>query len=606
MNVYFNEYNIRMGDTSYLPLVSGLLRAYAEQFPSLVKAYDFQPFIYEVDSFSNIIYKYEKDPHVAAFSLSMWNERLSLNIAAAVKTEWPKCLIVMGGAQCPHYPTEYMKKYPFIDVCVRAEGEIAFTEVLKRWALPDTLENIPNVTWRCGDEIIANTGEQEFSRDLDIFPSPYLEGLFDELVETSNFQAIIETNRGCPFHCTFCYWGKGGLSRKYKYHELERVYRELDWCAEKKIKYIFNADSNFGMNKRDLEIAEYLVDLKQRTGYPDKFRTCYGKNTDEKIFQIGALFHKNKLEKGITLARQSNDPAVLKNIKRGNISMDTYRNLQEKFNEEDIPIYSELILGLPGETTKTWKQGINELLEAGLRNQLFIYFCQVYPNTDLGDLEYQRQFGIETKKIELNEIHGKIRDKGLVTEYEEIIIIQDSMSYGEWCEMARLSWVTMLMHSLKLGYFLLEWLKNEFDIPPIEFIEYLTKQTKYEHFNNSTNHLFTGSLATMLKGKGRGQIVPFCGDIYWDVEEASFIACMENKSKFYGELSAITKEFLATKNVERTRELVGAICYQSARIPTKADFKGDKERFARESIMWGRKSGTMLLPEVNSLKDYAA
>ena len=241
-----------MGDTSYLPLVSGLLRAYAEQFPPLVEAYNFQPFIYEVDSFSNIIHKYEKDPHVAAFSLSMWNERLSLNIAAAVKTEWPKCLIVMGGAQCPHYPTEYMKKYPFIDVCVRAEGEIAFTEVLKRWALPDTLENIPNVTWRCGDEIIANTGEQEFSRDLDIFPSPYLEGLFDELVETSNFQAIIETNRGCPFHCTFCYWGKGGLSRKYKYHELERVYRELDWCAEKEIKYIFNADSNFGMNKRDI------------------------------------------------------------------------------------------------------------------------------------------------------------------------------------------------------------------------------------------------------------------------------------------------------------------------------------------------------------------
>src|SRR3990167_9400177 len=128
------------------------------------------------------------------------------------------------------------------------------------------------------------------------------------------------------------------------------------------------------MNKRDGEIADFLVALKTRTGFPDKFRTCYGKNTDDKIFQIGSLFHRHKLEKGITLARQSNDATVLKNIKRGNISMETYKNLQERFNSENIPIYSELILGLPGETVESWRRGIDELLRAGLKNQLFMYF----------------------------------------------------------------------------------------------------------------------------------------------------------------------------------------------------------------------------------------
>ena len=285
--------------------------------------------------------------------------------------------------------------------------------------------------------------------------------------------------------------------------------------------------------------------------------------------------------------------------------MDTYRNLQEKFNKEDIPIYSELILGLPGETVTTWKAGIDELLEAKLKNQLFVYFCQVYPNTDLEDLDYQKKFGIKTKKIALNEIHASVRAEDWVTEYEEIIIEQDSMSLFEWREMAKLSWMMMLMHSLKLGYFLMNWMKEEFDIPHIEFLSYLIRH-KGNYTIDYQLRFFNQKLIEMLEGKGRGCIVPFCGDIYWDVEEAAFISCMENKSKFYGEMSVIIKEFLATKNIERTKELVGAICYQSARIPTKEDFKGDKERFARETILWARKSGTMLLPEIESLKDYAA
>jgi len=73
----------------------------------------------------------------------------------------------------------------------------------------------------------------------------------------------------------------------------QAIWREIDWMADQKIRYVFNADSNFGMHRRDQEIADYLVATKQRTGFPHKFRTCYGKNTDEKIFAIGRLFHEH-------------------------------------------------------------------------------------------------------------------------------------------------------------------------------------------------------------------------------------------------------------------------------------------------------------------------
>jgi radical SAM superfamily enzyme YgiQ (UPF0313 family) len=638
--VYFVEANVRMGALCYLPLSSGLLRANAETSEIVKGHYTFKPFIYAIDPLQTILDRFDEAPAVLALSLSMWNEQISLVVAESVKARWPDCLVVMGGPQVPHHPVEFMERYRFVDICVRGEGEEAFREILERFTESRTFDNIMGATWRAEDgEIIYLPGERPFERALDIYPSPYLEGLFDDLAvgDAPPFQAIIETNRGCPFMCTFCYWGKGGLSRKYRYHDLERVYSELEWCAAHGIRYVFNADSNFGMNKRDSEIADYLVALKQRTGFPDKFRTCFGKNTDDKIFEIGALFHKHNLEKGITLARQSNDLDVLVNIKRGNIKMETYRSLQARFNDQNIPIYSELILGLPGETVETWRKGIDELLSAGLRNQLFIYFCQVYPNTDLADPDYQAKFGIQTRLVELNEIHGSVRDAALVPEYEDIITATNAMPLADWRRMAILSWITMLMHSLKLGFYVMAWLFDRYGLRHVDFLDYLASgKFSGAAMIKAEIAAFEDKLDDILSGSGRGCIVDGCGITYWDVEEAAFIRCMEDAERFYGDMRGVVAEFLTQNGVKYDEtELAEVVAYQQARIPTRfiggsedisfehnwpdyfearftnspvellrepqgmtvhpIDYAGDIERFARESILWGRKSGTLLV-----------
>jgi putative methyltransferase len=399
---------------------------------------------------------------------------------------------------------------------------------------------------------------------------------------TGEFQAIIETNRGCPFLCTFCYWGRGGLTRKYKHYGLERVQRELEWCARHKISYVFNADSNFGMHKRDEEIAGFLVSLKVKTGYPEKFRTCYGKNTNDRIFKIGSMLHAQELDKGITLARQSNDPVVLENIKRGNISMETYQTLQTRFNEADIPIYTELILGLPGETKETWRKAIEDLLNAGLKNQLFIYFCQILPNTDMADPEYRRKFGIETQRIELNEIHSTVRKPSWVSEYEHIVVSTHSMPLADWREMAVLSWMTMLMHSLKLGYFVMEWLFAERGVKRIDFLTHLASGPG----NGPIAWLvedFYAKADRMLKGEGRGCVA--CGNIYWDVEEAAFIELMREPDSFFADMMSV---------IDVPQRVID---YQMRRLPMIHMFDGDIDRWARETIIFGRKSGTLLLPE---------
>ena len=642
--VYFNEYNILMANSAYLPLNSGLLQAYAETNELITENYQFMPYLFYRDSLENILPNYE-NPSVAAFSVSMWNEQLNLEVAQEVKKLYPKCLVIFGGPQVPQHPQEYFKNYPFIDVTVRSEGEEAFTDILIRFLESRDFSGLPGVSFwdEKTNSCIRNDQERAQSKDLDIYPSPYLEGKYDELMEKHNnldFQVIIETNRGCPFPCSFCFWGQGGLSRKYRFHGLERVAREIEWCAIHSIKYVFNADSNFGMHKRDMDIAQMLVDIKAKYGYPEKFRTCFGKNTDDKIYNIAMLLHQHDLEKGITLARQSDDSETLINIRRQNIKLSTYNNLQTRFNEGNVPVYTELIIGLPGETYESWTKGIENMLQAGLKNQIFVYQCQIFPNTEMADPEYQKRFGIVTNRVVLNEIHGAEREGYLVPEYEDIIITTNSMPLEEWRRISVLSWLTMMLHSLKLGFFIMYYLNKRYDIRYTDFIAYISELHMPEGMapilTEEINRLYL-QLDHMLEGKGRGHVVKEFGNIYWDEEEIRYLRISNDLEQFYDEILTIVCAFLKEKGIDfNENEVAEAIEYQRLRIPlsngvhqkeyqfsfnfpeyfgtcfkldpaellampqtltleNQTDYNGDKVNYARKTILWGRKSGTMLV-----------
>ena len=641
--IYFNEYNVLMSNTAYLPFVSGLLCAYAKKHKKITSVYDFSPFLFYRDKPELILEKY-KSPSIAAFSVSMWNERLNLHIAEKVKQLYPECLIVFGGPQVPFEAQSYFDRYWFIDISVRGEGEITFTEILERAIDSEDFSGIAGISWRDKKtgRYVKNVEERLSPKDIDKFPSPYLDGVYEYLFKENdgfNFQAIIETNRGCPFNCSYCFWGQGGLSAKWRFHSLERFKSEIEWCGKHQIRYVFNADSNFGMHKRDYDIASCLVDTKTKYGYPEKFRTCFGKNTDKRIFKIGMLLHENNLEKSVTLSRQTYCEQALENVRRKNIKRSTYNNLQMLFNEYGIPVYSELILGLPGESYKSWTKGIEQLLKSGLKNQLFVYLCEVYPNTELADPEYQQKFGIITKKIELTEIHSSARKQGEIQEYQDIIVATRSMPVGDWRSSAKFGWLTMLLHSMKLGFFILKYLVDRYDLSYADLIRYICElqipsdtgsvfRQELEHFENHLDNL--------LKGKGRGQIVAEYGPLYWDIEEVGFLRITEKLDKFYEEFFEITKCILTEKAISYDEnELYEVIKYQNMRVPYQTgtgvteyefslnlpeyfehclhskpkplkkeqqllklspkDFENDKIRYAREIVLWGRKSDKILV-----------
>ncbi len=474
--VYFFESQIPMENVVYLPLVSGILQAYAQTFHVLKESYAFQPFIFMRDTPENML-KDVKDPFLMAFSVCIWNHQISLTCAKMVKERYPECKIVFGG---PQVLVDDKERYPFIDYIIQEEGEKKFVRLLA-----SLLEEPLNVE----------------THNLGNYPSPYTEGLYDRyIIERPDitFQAIVETNRGCPFTCSFCYWGQGFEEKKVRHHDLHHVQEEAEWIGRNKIKYIFMADANFGMYERDQEVAKIYVKVKEQYGYPEKIRVCYGKNKEENVYKTAKILHEAGLGKAVTLAKQSHSNEALSAIRRSNIKLDVYNNLALKYHAEGIPTYTEIILGLPGETLESFKRGVEEIIVTP--TQLFIYHCTILPNTEMASPAYIEKHGIKTVRVPMTEIHGEIRKPGMVVEYEDIIVETATMPMKDWIECCVYSWMTQLV--------------NSFGIDDVPFW---------------VERWFQRIAVGITEGKSRGQTNTVYGNIYFEVEEMAYLLICEDK-----------------------------------------------------------------------------
>jgi radical SAM superfamily enzyme YgiQ (UPF0313 family) len=308
----------------------------------------------------NIFFK--RDPHNAVlesldnpvlcgFSCYQWNRTYSIALAKKIKDKWPNCTIVFGG---PEVTLEF-QNYS-IDSLIFGEGEVSFVQVLL-----DLLEN----------KTPEKVYHQHRLDDLEI-PSPYQLGLFDQLIKEypgTRWATTLETNRGCPFACTFC----SVTYSKVKKFSLERVEDDIKWIANNPVAYIFCADANFGIFKqRDVDIAKMIAKHGSKSDTLDFFNATFNKNNNHWSFKI--LHELGDLNRGFTVSMQSLNPDTLKEVKRSNLGINNLEDIFKQCREENIPSYSELILGLPYETKESFISGLCELLRLGQHTQIEIWF----------------------------------------------------------------------------------------------------------------------------------------------------------------------------------------------------------------------------------------
>ena len=237
---------------------------------------------------------------------------------------------------------------------------------------------------------------------MEEIPSPYLTGVFDKIVAENpdvEWNGTLETNRGCPFACTFCDWGSLTYN-KVKHFEPQRVYDELEWMAKHKCGFISITDANFGMFPgRDSLIADKIIEVQNTYGYPKTVSVAWAKNQKREVVEIvKKLLDAPGFNQGLTLSVQSLDVDVLENIRRKNMEMSKLEEVFELCEQRNIPTYTELILGLPGESLQSWKDNFWKLFRMGNHTGLTVFQAQLLENAEMNLLQ-KKLFKIGSQRV---------------------------------------------------------------------------------------------------------------------------------------------------------------------------------------------------------------
>lgn len=530
-NVYGNERK-----SVYLPYAAGCIAAYAFNDEKINSECDFGGFIYTHEPLKQAVQKL-KDPFIVAFSCSVWNYEYNKALASQLKKVYPDVTIVFGGHNVLR-DFETLKECPEADILIYREGEESFRRIVLALLNQSNLNDIPNIAFRSEDDF-KKTKEEGFC--LSDYPSPYLCGVFDGICnDETRFSAILETNRGCPFHCAFCDWGT--LGSRVRLFPMSRVKAELNWISSHQIEYVYCADGNFGLFDRDEEIAEYIISLKKKTGFPKNFRVCFTKNRTDFVKKICMRFNEFELDKAQTLSFQSMSPTVLENIGRKNISLEHFRNLMNEYNRCGISTSSELILGLPGETKESFTKGLCSLIEYGQHKAIQVYTCDLLPNSEMGSADFVKKFGIKTVKTPFAQAHCGRNDRQEVTEYNYAVIETDSLSREDWVYCVVFSCMVQAFHNIGLFRAAAIYLRNE------KNVDYYALYSEIASFSENPKNKACHSVFSTVKKLAEGMIkgenswaapCDISGDICWQFDEIYFLKSLEKADEIYDELEKL-------------------------------------------------------------------
>ena len=243
----------------------------------------------------------------------------------------------------------HLRENPEVAYYIMLEGEFPMADlvglVLSKGKIvkPDECDRtLEGVAYLVDDELVYEP-RQSTNVDLATIPSPYLSGALDEFLDSPLYLPLIETNRGCPFLCTFCVWGISVLNKVRRF-DLDRL-AEYEYIAKRSQSSLwYFADANFGLFPRDVEIAHAIKRISDESPFLRQAVINWAKNSSKRCVEIA---HILRVIAEPLVAVQSMDPEVLKNIKRDNIKMSALMDLVKQGHKDGLPMVTDVLFGLP-------------------------------------------------------------------------------------------------------------------------------------------------------------------------------------------------------------------------------------------------------------------
>jgi radical SAM superfamily enzyme YgiQ (UPF0313 family) len=552
VKVFSSQFNYQYGSVIHFPYSIASLLAYIRSFPELAENFQFEKTFVFRNKFDEYVARCS-EADILLCSCYTWNWEITNLLARKVKEKNPNCTVIFGGPQVPlNYEGDVPRKwvadskgsffadYPHVDILVHQEAEYTLKQIFEEYVKEKDYSKINGLETKDfrtppGDRIL----------DLDTLPSPYLTNLVWELVEPVEgvtYIASWETNRGCPFQCTFCDWGSATKSKVRK-RDMERLLKEVEWFADNKIPYVDICDANFGIfADRDLELARKLKSEKLAKGFPGRIGIAWAKASSERVIHIAKELLDADLLRAVTLAVQSLDPSTLNIIKRANIKFDKFSTLLQQFRSQKIENYTEIIMGMPGETLASYKNGLEQLMELFPRPVIFIYNCGIFVNAPMNSPSYIEAHGIKVIKSPIYLWHSSIYNRGTIPEYDNITTSANTFTSDDLKKMYLYGWTTQAFHSLGTLEFVSKFYNQLHKLKFVNFYEIFFEYCKSSQGLFSKEYkILVDYMETGYAGGGWDHYDPDLAPIYWPIEEATWLRCVTDGKLLEREILAFLK-----------------------------------------------------------------
>ncbi len=414
-------------------------------------------------------------PDILGLSHYTWNVRLNSLFLDIVKGIKPDVVTVMGGPNINRTPVhikEFLLKNLNLDYHIISEGEEPMANLVERLLGGEVRPEISGAAMLKDRELIYTPQDFKHSPKFINTPSPYLSGWLDKFLSIPGNIPLLETNRGCPYGCSFCAWGGFDVS-KVRLRDEDEVKAEIEYVADHAVGQVnwILCDANFGIVPRDVDIARTIRSTLDSRNLPTNLSLFGAKNNTDRNVEISEILGTTNNERAL-IALQSADIDVLANTGRGKIKFEALVEQLEHYKSRKLETRTDLLLGLPGESYESHLNSMRTSFDLGFES-IQIYNLRLLPGTVYESQAQREQYEILAKYRPILGAYGTYDGK-IVFEVEEQVRGTKDMTEVELNKFKVIHW--LIYFSWNMGVFKpILRLAKKYGVNPIDIFLEMTE-----------------------------------------------------------------------------------------------------------------------------------
>jgi len=276
----------------------------------------------------------KNDPLIVGIGVYIWNATEISRLVKVIKKVSPKTIVILGGPEVSYSP--FRVNFNSADYIVQGEGDIEFYNLVK--------------------SIIEKSDQRERIIKAPVTELSQIKLPYDYYtdVDVKNRVIYVEASRGCPFNCEFCL---SSIDKNVRNFDTKILLEEFDKLWDRGVRQFKFVDRTFNLN---IKITNLILDyfLEKEPEYflhfeviPEHFPDSVKEKL--KLFRPASL----QLEIGIQTLNQEVADRINRKLNFKKIK----ENIAFLSKQTKNHLHLDLIIGLPGETIKSFGDNLNTL-----------------------------------------------------------------------------------------------------------------------------------------------------------------------------------------------------------------------------------------------------